>query len=67
MRESPSLDIVTNKRYIEVNQDELGNQAKATMPPSYEGVHVYQSLVHLKDQGGLSMGVLGVNWDDALT
>ncbi len=28
MRESPSLDIVMNSRYIEINQDELGNQAK---------------------------------------
>ena len=25
VRESPSLDIVKNKNYIEVNQDKLGN------------------------------------------
>ena len=56
---SPALMM---KNLIDINQDKLGNQATCSQGCG-NTTSIYKALVSTGDEG-LSMGVLGVNWDD---
>ena len=61
-----SLNVLKTQALIDINQDQLGKQAKCSQGCTpVASSQVYQSLVYTSDKEGLQMGVLGVNWDDA--